>query len=546
MNLCESTRTVYNADCLSDVFHGRVWSKFLEIDGQKFLSLPFTYGVTINIDWFEPFKHYTYSVGVIYLVVMNLPRSVRYKRKNIILVGVIPGPKEPSLTINTYLAPLVSELLQLWRGLSFNVYGSTAQQIVRVALLVVACDLPAGRKVCGFLSHSANLGCSRCYCTFAQGFGCRDYSNFDRDLWELRTNERHRKDISELSKCKTKTERAHKQSEIGCRFSELLRLPYFDPVNMLIIDPMHNLFLGSAKYITKEIWIKKGILNAASLDVIHERIKRIQVPLHIGRLPERIESGTTFTAEQWMNWTLYYSVYCLFGLLSTEMMECWRHFVLACRRLCKGNLTPDDVTIADALLMQFDRRVGHLYGRDCITPNIHMHAHLTSCVRDYGPLHGFWLFSFERYNGILGSQPNNNRSIEIQLMNRFLKDNMHLHLLHLAESKPLIDVFNEVVSQHASHFDSVDVTATDPSQPLVCSEPTSYTLTVLPEECISVLNSVYSILHPDIRMPSVLPATVKKFSSIQVNGYKLSSMSEKKRKLCPIRLGISCVSISWQ
>ena len=78
---------------------------------------------------------------------------------------------------------------------------------------------------------------------------------------------------------------------------------------MLIIDPMHNLFLGSAKYITKEIWIKKGILNAASLDVFHERIKHIQVPLHIGRLPERIELGTTFTAEQWMNWTLYYSVY---------------------------------------------------------------------------------------------------------------------------------------------------------------------------------------------------------------------------------------------
>ena len=140
-------------------------------------------------------------------------------------------------------------------------------------------------------------------------------------LTELRTSKRHRKDISESSKCKTKTERANKESEIGCRFSELLRLPYFDPVNMLIIDPMHNLFLGSAKYITKEIWIKKGILNAASLDVIHERIKRIQVPVSIGHLPARIESGTTFTAEQWMNWTLYYSVYCLFGLLSTDMME---------------------------------------------------------------------------------------------------------------------------------------------------------------------------------------------------------------------------------
>ena len=72
----------------------------------------------------------------------------------------------------------------------------------------------------------------------------------------------------------------------------------------------------------------------------------------------------------------------------------------------------------------------------------------------------------------------------LKLMNRFLKDNMHLHLLHLAESKPLIDVFGEVVSHHASHFDSLDVTGADPSQPVICSEPTSYTLTVLPDECM--------------------------------------------------------------
>ena len=27
------------------------------------------------------------------------------------------------------------------------------------------------------------------------------------------------------------------------------KLPYFDPTRMLIVDPMHNLFLGSAKHI---------------------------------------------------------------------------------------------------------------------------------------------------------------------------------------------------------------------------------------------------------------------------------------------------------
>lgn len=35
----------------------------------------------------------------------------------------------------------------------------------------------------------------------------------------------------------------------------------------------------------------------------------------------------------------------------------------------------------------------------------------------------FWLFSFERYIGILGKQPTNNRDIESQLMERFLREN---------------------------------------------------------------------------------------------------------------------------
>ena len=36
----------------------------------------------------------------------------------------------------------------------------------------------------------------------------------------------------------------------------------------------------------------------------------------------------------------------------------------------------------------------------------------------------FTLFGYERYNSILGYQPNNNRAIEPQLMSRFLKENL--------------------------------------------------------------------------------------------------------------------------
>ena len=53
-----------------------------------------------------------------------------------------------------------------------------------------------------------------------------------------------------------------------------------------------------------------------------------------------------------------------------------------------------------------------------------MHCHLKSVLLDYGPVFGFWLFSYERYNGILEHQPTSNRCIETQLMRRFLQDNL--------------------------------------------------------------------------------------------------------------------------
>ncbi len=64
----------------------------------------------LNVDWFQPFSHTIYSVGVIYLTVMNLPHHIRTKRENIILVGIIPGPAEPKHDINTFLKPLIEEL----------------------------------------------------------------------------------------------------------------------------------------------------------------------------------------------------------------------------------------------------------------------------------------------------------------------------------------------------------------------------------------------------------------------------------------------------
>ena len=426
--------------------------------------------------------------------------------------------------------------------------SGSVPQLVRAALIAVSCDLPAGRKVCGFLSHSANLGCSRCYASFSEGFSRRNYANLNRSSWQLRTCNRHRADVKSLEQCKTKTEKSHRELQLGCRYSELLRLPYFDPVRMLLIDPMHCLFLGTANYITRKIWIGRQILNKDNLVLIEKRLQKVQVPLHIGRLPCNIDSGSTFTAEQWMIWTIFLSVYCLHGLLSTDEIECWRHFVLACRRLCQRSLSLDDVTVADALLMHFVKRIKRLYGDSSITPNMHMQCHLSDCVKYCGPLQSFWLFAFERYNGLLGNQPNNNRAVEIQLIHRFLKDNVHLDLLHVAESMPLFEEFRRVVSDHAKSFGSVTATSANDSGTVFCKPP-KYTLSILRSEYIDVLKKIYGKLYPEFQSASMenrtICSSVKKFTHIQMNNRKLSSISsECTRSKVPYVLAKSIFPLS--
>ena len=86
----------------------------------------------MNVDWFKPFERSTYSIGVIFLVVQNLPLSLQFKLENIIIVGMIPGPKEPKITINSYLKPMIDEL---WDGVDMCTSGSVfVRKFVRAAL----------------------------------------------------------------------------------------------------------------------------------------------------------------------------------------------------------------------------------------------------------------------------------------------------------------------------------------------------------------------------------------------------------------------------
>ena len=195
-------------------------------DEKPFLSLPGNLLLMLNIDWFQPFTHTQYSVGVMYLVIQNLPRAIRFKPENIIIVSTIPGPKEPDYNrINNYLIPMVNDLQRLWIGVSVKVPQSVVRtKLIRAALSYISSDLPATRKLCGFYSYHATYGCSKCLKQFPRTFAASsDFSGFDRHQWPARSLIHYY--AAERVKCaNTRSNRQRADQEIGVRYSELLKL----------------------------------------------------------------------------------------------------------------------------------------------------------------------------------------------------------------------------------------------------------------------------------------------------------------------------------
>ena len=55
--------------------------------------------------------------------VLNIPKGKRFKARWTMLIGLIPGPSEPEGHINTYLAPIVDDLITLYSGIQINSLG---------------------------------------------------------------------------------------------------------------------------------------------------------------------------------------------------------------------------------------------------------------------------------------------------------------------------------------------------------------------------------------------------------------------------------------
>ena len=98
---------------LCDIYDGTMWKSFLSYKGRPFLAKAHYIGLMLNCDWFQHTSK-KFGIGVLYLTILNLPQSIPSRPENLIVAGIIPGPKEPSQhEMNSYLRPHVKKLNML-------------------------------------------------------------------------------------------------------------------------------------------------------------------------------------------------------------------------------------------------------------------------------------------------------------------------------------------------------------------------------------------------------------------------------------------------
>ena len=260
--------------------------------------------------------------------------------------------------------PLVEELKTFYRP---GIHLPRIDRVIRCALICITCDLPATRKVCGYLGQSAKLGCSRCLLDFGGGqtkdIGC----GWSTTLWRKRTQRKHREDVAEL-RALGLDKRAAKEKKMGVRYSPFLDLDYYDPIAFCAIDAMHNLYMGTAKTFMK-LLRDRNLLTDAHMATIDVRLQEFKQGLTDEWVVENMKSTMgTLTAAEWRHWTLVSSGYCLFDLITQEYLDVWEHFVQACILLSPACIQYEVLAKVDHHLKEFGKGIGGLFGPAAVTP----------------------------------------------------------------------------------------------------------------------------------------------------------------------------------
>ncbi|KAJ3551006.1 hypothetical protein NMY22_g68 [Coprinellus aureogranulatus] len=250
-----------NLDTLpaSDIIDGAVTKSllgpdgtpFFENDGVQFEKGPegeLRVGVTLGLDWFSYLRSQiapSHSSCPISIGIANLPAHLRYRTANLLLVGIMPGPKEQLPDeCQRFLRVLVNELLRLWET------GFTA-------------ITPSRPLVGGFGSHSHTFFCTRCW--ISQADKVKPGAFQQNEIWWTMAPDKQNT-VTELLHRKRGEQFRHRQNQLRSRSHISSSSPFIRNKPTLPISL-------SSLYLDDDILYNTGSKTSSSEDLVERQSK---------------------------------------------------------------------------------------------------------------------------------------------------------------------------------------------------------------------------------------------------------------------------------
>jgi len=239
----------HHEDILRDFRDGDAVRNLCGPDGKPFfVSSALRTAWTISGDHFNPYFNKLAgkkaSTGCYAMLCISLPPSVRYRPENVFLITALPC--DPSVdNIPFTLGPIMRRINDQWKSgvwiKSTPCYPSGRREQSIVANLVT--DMPGGSKLCGRAQHNHGKHfCAMCLLLKS------NINTIDPSCFPMRSCLQERDAAMRWLQADSQKARDAVFQETGIRWSAFWELEYWDPTSMVVVDTMHNLWLGLAQH----------------------------------------------------------------------------------------------------------------------------------------------------------------------------------------------------------------------------------------------------------------------------------------------------------
>jgi hypothetical protein len=439
-----------------DFFDGNLFHDF----HMKELGLfkdPHDIALHVSLDGVQLTNMRHYEVTPVILVNLNLPPEIRYQAQNILTSLIIPGPKKAK-DLDSFLQPLVSELLQLDNGVdAFDSHTNTPFKLRAWATLVTG-DGPALASVSGMKAPGNAFRPCRTCTIEGKSRGGRHKTYYVPHSTYNFSNPPIRTDVRETIKLVAQSHSSEESKFYGiARASILLRLRSVHFNRSFPADIMHGVLqnvvpgLFSLWNRTKlaiddvrhgnphePYYLKDSQLESIS-NALHD--SRGCIPTYLGHAPRKIKDHYRgYKASEWAAWLQYFGVPLLDQHIGDEHVANFRQLGQFYTLATRHSLTERDVLAVQQLAIEFVRTYERLYYREdsmrlsVCTINVHQLLHFADYIRDCGPACYWWQFVMERYCGIIKPKARSKSQLDASLINAVVTSE---HLNHLSFARQI-------------------------------------------------------------------------------------------------------------